>query len=88
MINLIYQTVFTFDWIIGLAIGLLVAIVLTAGTSMKKGSLEGSGKVFFMFLPLGLAISVYAGLIDVWIFILSFIFAIIMIYFEIRSNNE
>lgn len=80
--------VFTFDWIIGLGLAFFVAIILTALVSIKDGSLSGSGRVFFMFLPIGLAISTFAGLIDLWIFVLSFIFSIIIIYFEVRGNNN
>ena len=63
----------------------MIAIILTAVIGIKENKIEGSGKVFFIFLPLGLAISVYGGLIDLWIFILSFIFAIIIIFFEVKD---
>ena len=85
---MLFQTTFDFDWILGLGLSIFIAIILTALVSVREGSISGSGKVFFMFLPIGLAVSVYADLIDLWIFILSFIFSIIIIFFEVKGNNN
>lgn len=76
-----------YDWIIGLGLAIIIAIAFTfINFQFRQG--EGSGLVFFAFLTLGMAISVYAGLLDLWYLVLSSIFLIFILIFTSRSRGD
>ncbi len=79
-----------YSWLIGIGLAFLITIVLTIFVSrLKDGEFHVNGKVFFIFLPIGFGISAYAGLSELWIFILSCLFGLIIIIFELKgSGNE
>ena len=76
-----------YDWVMGLGISFFVAIVMTIATSYRENEFKPSGKVFFIFLTIGMAFSWYAQLIEAWYFILSFIATLIFIIFDTYNNR-
>lgn len=48
---------------------------------------NNSGLVIFAFLNIGLAVMVYAGVVELWMLILSVIFTIFLIFLAKRGNS-
>ncbi len=77
-----------YDWILGLGVAFFIAGIMTIVVSYKDGQLQVNGKVFFFFLTIGLGISVYSGLIDFWYFVVSFLFSLILVFYEFYSRGN
>lgn len=84
---MLFQISGEFDWILGLGLALIIAITFTfINYQTREG--EGTGLVFFTFLNIGLAISAYAGLVDLWYFVLSSIFLIIVLIYTVSTRSS
>jgi len=70
-----------YDWIIGLGLIFGLAFMITI-------LLDGNGKVFFIFLTVLSAIMVYAAMLDLWVFIVSFIITLVFIISDFTAGNR
>lgn len=75
-----------YSWILGLGLSIIIAITFTfINYQTREG--EGNGLVFFTFLNIGLAISAYAGLVELWYFVLSSILLIIVLIYTVSTKS-
>lgn len=84
---MLFQIAGDYSWILGLGLSLIIAITFTFVNYQTREN-EVSGFVFFIFLNIGLAISAYAGLVDLWFFVLSSIFIIIILIFSVSIGSK
>ena len=74
------------DVIIGIGLAIFIAVIFTL-LNLKRDADSPSGVVFFVFLTIGFSISVYAGLLDLWYWVISAIFMIFVIIFQLKSGE-
>lgn len=70
------------DWVLGIGIPILVALIYFF---MDE---DASGMVIFAFLNIGLTIMVYAGLVEFWVLILSLMFTVLLLFMNRRGGGE
>lgn len=69
---------------VGVIIGLSISFVLGLAFTLvlKKNHL-----VFFIFLTCFIALFVYAGVLELWMFVLSFIVTALLVFFNLLNNR-
>ena len=75
------------DTIIGIGEALFIAIIFTI-INVKLDTDASNGIVFFIFLTIGFSVSVYAGLLELWYWVISAIFMIFILIFSIKRGSD
>jgi len=70
--------------VVGVIIGICLSFVLGLAFTLvlKKNHL-----VFFIFMTCFIALFVYAGIMELWMFVLSFVITTLLVFFNMLSNR-
>ena len=86
MVKILFQSL-ELNLLIGVGLALFVAIIFTV-INVKLETEASNGIVFFIFLTIGFSVSVYAGLVPIWYWVISAIFMIFIIVFTLKSGGN